>query len=125
MCSSDLAPTEEIGALLATLRRTLQAASGLATTLGFGPRFLHSTGQLHKGDAGHGLFLQLTATETADAPIPDAADGDTSSLGFGVLIAAQAQGDAGALRKTGRRVLRIDLGPDAAAGLRALISQLD
>ncbi len=120
-----LAPTEEVGALLATLRRTLQAASGLATTLGFGPRFLHSTGQLHKGDAGHGLFLQLTATETADAPIPDAADGDTSSLGFGVLIAAQAQGDAGALRKTGRRVLRIDLGPDAAAGLRALISQLD
>lgn len=120
-----LNPTPEIGQLLAALRRTLQTSRGLATTLGYGPRFLHSTGQLHKGDAGHGLFLQLTATTTVDAPIPDAADGDASGLSFGVLIAAQAQGDASALRKAGRRVLRIDLGCDAAAGLRALTSQLN
>jgi glucose-6-phosphate isomerase/transaldolase/glucose-6-phosphate isomerase len=85
--------------------------------VGFGPRFLHSTGQLHKGDAGHGLFLQLTADPSEDAPIPDEPGSDRSVITFGVLEAAQALGDRQALLQAGRRVARIDLGRSPKAGL--------
>lgn len=120
-----LNPTPETQPLLEQLRHSLLLRSGLATTLGYGPRFLHSTGQLHKGDGGHGLFLQLTADAPEDADIPDEPLGAASALSFGVLIAAQASGDAGALRKTKRPVLRIHLGADVHAGLKTIIDIID
>ena len=119
-----LPPNPAIDALLTELRATINQHSGLATTLGYGPRFLHSTGQLHKGDAGRGLFLQLTADIGEDLDIPDEPLTDTSSLSFGVLITAQAHGDANALRAANRRLLRMHLGEDAESGLRSLIDLL-
>ena len=86
---------------------------GWPTTLGFGPRFLHSTGQLHKGGPDAGLFLQLTAEPRRDLPIPGWQES------FGTLIAAQAAGDLAALQGRGRRVLRLHLA-DPAAGLPRL-----
>ncbi len=115
-----LPPTPETTAALQDVRRQLLARTGLATTLGFGPRYLHSTGQLHKGDAGRGLFIQLTADSVADAPIPDEAGAAASSITFGVLAQAQALGDRQALLDRGRAVLRIHLGADIAAGIAQL-----
>ncbi len=117
-----LNPTPSIQPALHRLRRALQERCKVATTLGYGPRFLHSTGQLHKGDGGHGLFLQLTAHAAEDAAIPKAPLSTESELSFGVLIAAQALGDRDALRKSGRAVLRIDLCTDLEAGLEKLIA---
>jgi transaldolase/glucose-6-phosphate isomerase len=86
----------------------LREGTGLATTVGFGPRFLHSTGQLHKGGANKGLFLQITAEPYHDIPIPG------WKLTFGTLEMAQALGDLEALLAGGRRALRIHLpNPDA------------
>jgi glucose-6-phosphate isomerase len=100
-------------ARLQRLRATIRDALGLATTLGFGPRFLHSTGQLHKGGPATGLFLQLTAEPSRDLPIPGWEET------FGILIAAQALGDLQSLQRRGRRVLRLHL-KDAAVGLGRL-----
>jgi len=100
--------------LLESIRRAAGDALGLAVTIGFGPRFLHSTGQLHKGGADNGLFLQITQDEADDLPIPD------QPYTFGVLKRAQALGDLQALRALGRRVLRVNIGSDVEAGLRAL-----
>ncbi|MDP6777427.1 MAG: hypothetical protein QGI83_11765, partial [Candidatus Latescibacteria bacterium] len=77
-----------------------------------------STGQLHKGDAGKGLFIQITAADAEDAAIPDEAGRPESSATFGVLKAAQALGDRQALLDAGRRVLRVDLGSEVEWGLR-------
>jgi transaldolase/glucose-6-phosphate isomerase len=96
------------------LRTVLRDGLHRATTLGYGPRFLHSTGQLHKGGPNTGLFLQLTATNGRDAPIPDRA------YTFGTMKRSQALGDFQALRKHGRRLLRVDLGPDVDIGLDEL-----
>jgi transaldolase/glucose-6-phosphate isomerase len=79
--------------------------------LGYGPRFLHSTGQLHKGGPNTGLFLQLIDEPVDDLAVPDAA------FSFGDLIRAQALGDFQALQQRGRRVLRINLGQDAVNAL--------
>jgi transaldolase/glucose-6-phosphate isomerase len=105
-----LQPTAETDTALAALRIHLRDQFRLATTVGYGPRFLHSTGQLHKGDAGHGLFIQFTADDPRDAPIPDEAGSPDSSITFGVLKAAQALGDRQALLDAGRRVIRFHLG---------------
>ncbi|EQD49625.1 phosphoglucose isomerase, partial [mine drainage metagenome] len=86
----------------------------ISTTLGFGPRFLHSTGQLHKGGPPSGLFLQLLDTPRSDVTVPGA------PYSFGTVVRAQADGDADALRERGRRLLRLHLGDDAAEGLRRL-----
>lgn len=120
-----LPPTPATTNALQDLRRQLLARTGLATTLGFGPRFLHSTGQLHKGDAGRGLFIQLTADSAEDAPIPDEAGTSASSITFGVLAQAQALGDRQALVDQGRAVLRIHLGADIDAGIAQLRRALD
>jgi transaldolase/glucose-6-phosphate isomerase len=96
--------------LLQRLRRFVRDRTGLAATLGFGPRFLHSTGQLHKGGPATGIFLQLTADPHRDLPIPGWPES------FATLIAAQAAGDLAALQRRGRRVLRLHLA-DPAAGL--------
>ena len=107
------------------LRTRLRARTRLAVTCSYGPRFLHSTGQLHKGDGGKGLFIQLTADSEKDAPIPDQAGSDASSINFGVLKLAQALGDRQALLDAGRKVIRFHLGPNPLAGLRRLMEALD
>jgi transaldolase/glucose-6-phosphate isomerase len=115
-----LPPTDSTARQLKALQTTLRDRTKLAVTTGFGPRFLHSTGQLHKGDSGNGLFVQITADPSRDAPIPDEAGSPDSAMTFGVLVAAQAMGDRQALIDAGRRVLRFDLGGDIAGGLDAL-----
>jgi transaldolase/glucose-6-phosphate isomerase len=119
-----LQPTAETDAALAALRIRLRDRFKLATTVGYGPRFLHSTGQLHKGDAGRGLFIQFTADDPRDAPIPDEPGRPDSSITFGVLKAAQALGDQRALLDAGRRVIRFHLETDVAGGLRRLSETL-
>lgn len=115
-----LRPCGETDKVLRTLRTVLRDRTGLAATVGYGPRFLHSTGQLHKGDAGRGLFIQFTADAAEDAEIPDEAGSPQSSLSFGVLKEAQALGDRQALLDGGRPAIRFHLGGDAAGGLRKL-----
>jgi glucose-6-phosphate isomerase len=119
-----LQPTEETTLTLARLREELRDRYRLATTVGYGPRFLHSTGQLHKGDAGNGLFIQLTAEDARDVPIPDEPGSPNSSISFGVLKAAQALGDQRALLAAGRRVVRFDLEDDVAGGIDRLRESL-
>ncbi len=99
---------------LQSIRLRLRNGTRLATTLGYGPRFLHSTGQYHKGGPATGLFLQLTADDVEDVPLPGA------PYTFGVFKRAQALGDLEALRKYGRRVIRVHLGRDVRQGLRDL-----
>ena len=86
----------------------------------FQPRFRHATGQLHKGDAGNGRFVQFTANASREGPIPDETGSPESASTFGVLVAAQAMGDRQALLDAGRRVIRFDLGDDIAGGLAIL-----
>jgi transaldolase/glucose-6-phosphate isomerase len=117
-------PNAETDAALLALRTRLRDQYRLATTAGYGPRFLHSTGQLHKGDAGNGLFIQLTADSPRDAPIPDDVGATDSSITFGVLKAAQALGDYQALLDVNRRVVRFHLGTDVVGGLRRLADAL-
>jgi len=117
-------PNDETDAALLALRTQLRDKFQLATTVGYGPRFLHSTGQLHKGDAGRGFFIQFTADDLRDAPIPDEAGSPASSITFGVLKAAQALGDRQALLNAGRRVIRFHLGPDVVGGLKHLTNTL-
>jgi transaldolase / glucose-6-phosphate isomerase len=93
----------EMESALTALRVALRTHSGCATTVGFGPRFLHSTGQLHKGGADNGLFLQITADPVQDMDIP------TQNMSFGALERAQALGDYEALAARHRRILRVHL----------------
>ena len=108
----------DLEAQLQGVRRRVRDTLGVATTLGFGPRFLHSTGQLHKGGPPSGIFLQITGDPQKDLPIPG---WDES---FGTLIAAQALGDLQSLQRRNRRVLRIHLG-DAASGVDRLERMMD
>jgi glucose-6-phosphate isomerase len=114
-----VAPTPERDARLASIRRLLRDRTHRATTAGYGPRFLHSTGQLHKGGAPIGWFLQLTADHPADVDVPDA------PYTFGTLIDAQAAGDLQSLAGHGLPVLRVHLGEDVDAGLASLERLLD
>ncbi|HYA48628.1 MAG TPA: hypothetical protein VEG35_02920 [Burkholderiales bacterium] len=109
-----LAPGEAVDKALRSLRQALLARTGLPTTMGYGPRFLHSTGQLHKGGPNEACLLQLVDQPAADLDIPE------TDLTFGNLIRAQALGDYQALLQRGRRILRVDVGRDAAAGLTRL-----
>ncbi len=113
-------PTAETDVALSALRTTLRDQTKLATTLGYGPRFLHSTGQLHKGDGGQGLFIQITADDVQDSAIPDEAGAPESGMSFGVLKAAQALGDRQALLDHGRQVLRFHFGGDVVEGLKSI-----
>jgi hypothetical protein len=113
-------PSEEVSAALRRLRVRVRERYGLATTAGYGPRFLHSTGQLHKGDAGKGAFVQFTADAAADAPIPDEPGAETSEVSFGVLEAAQALGDRRALEEKKRRVVRFHFRGDPARAIASL-----
>jgi len=111
-------------ASLLALRSELRQQTKLAVTCGYGPRFLHSTGQLHKGDAGRGLFVQITADPVEDAPIPDEAGKAASSISFAVLELAQALGDRQALLENGRQVIRFHLTQDLQVGLARLLQAL-
>lgn len=114
-------PTPETTAALDALRLAVRDRAHLATAAGYGPRFLHSTGQLHKGDGGNGLFVQFVSSVDRDVAIPDEPGSTSSKLSFGTLIAAQAAGDRQALLDNQRRVLRFDLGSDVAGGLKRLL----
>jgi glucose-6-phosphate isomerase/transaldolase/glucose-6-phosphate isomerase len=97
--------TPELDEVLSELRLRVMTKYRIATTLGYGPRFLHSTGQLHKGGPNQGLFLQITQSHAQDVPIPG------EEYTFGVLADAQAMGDLHALQAGGRRVARMRLAP--------------
>jgi transaldolase/glucose-6-phosphate isomerase len=117
-------PTPKLDQALQTLRTRIRDRYKLATTVGYGPRFLHSTGQLHKGDAGNGLFIQLTDDSAQDVSIPDQAGSALISISFGILEAAQALGDQQALRDADRRVIRFHLRTDVIGNLEKLIETL-
>jgi glucose-6-phosphate isomerase/transaldolase/glucose-6-phosphate isomerase len=119
-----LSPSPEIDEALLKLREAIAAKYRLAVTLGYGPRYLHSTGQLHKGDSGNGLFIQLTANDLIDVDIPDQIGSADSTLTFGMLKAAQALGDWQALLDAGRRIIRFHWKTNAAAGLKTLAAGL-
>jgi len=99
---------------LQTARHAVRDASRVATCLGFGPRFLHSTGQAYKGGPNTGVFLQVTCDDAHDLPVPD------QKYSFGIVKAAQARGDFEVLAERGRRALRVHLGADVTEGLQAL-----
>ena len=107
MTGAHLADLEEI-------RRRIRHVSRRAVTLGFGPRYLHSTGQFHKGSANNGVFLQITWDDPVNLPIPG------RPYPFEVLFRAQADGDLEALRQKGRRIVRLHAAGDAAAALDLL-----
>lgn len=109
-----LQPSPEHDERLQAIRLALRDSLKLATTLGYGPRFLHSTGQLHKGGPDSGLLIQLTADDAEDPPVPD------QPYGFATLKRAQALGDLQSLRDKGRRVLWLHLGADIAGALARL-----
>jgi hypothetical protein len=111
-------PTAEMEAALQALRLHLRSHTKLAITLGYGPRFLHSTGQLHKGDGGNGLFIQFTSDAAQEVPIPETAGEDASAITFNILIMAQALGDGQALQDENRRVIHFHLGQNPLATLK-------
>jgi transaldolase/glucose-6-phosphate isomerase len=106
--------TDENETLIQAIRMHLRNALRVATTTGYGPRFLHSTGQLHKGGASSGVFIQITADDLKDVPIVG------EPFTFGVLKQAQALGDFQSLASRDRRAIRIHLGDDVATGLKTL-----
>jgi transaldolase / glucose-6-phosphate isomerase len=101
-------------ATLQAIRHTVRDTKKLATVLGFGPRFLHSTGQAYKGGPNSGVFLQITSDDSIELPVPE------QKYTFGVVKAAQARGDFAVLAERGRRALRVHLGKDVKAGLAKL-----
>ncbi len=112
-------PGAEARLELRSMREALRDRFRVATSDGFGPRFLHSTGQYHKGGPAHGVFLQLVSSGGPELPVPG------QSYTFGALKHAQALGDLQALVAHGCRVLRVDLGDDPVEGLRAFRMRLE
>jgi len=100
--------------LLQAMRHAVRDTKRVTTCLGFGPRFLHSTGQAYKGGPNTGVFIQITCDDGADLPVPG------QKYTFGVVKAAQARGDFEVLAARHRRALRVHLGPDVRAGLATL-----
>ncbi len=111
----------ELDRALQKFRTAIQKRYRVATTVGYGPRFLHSTGQLYKGDAGRGLFIQLSAEIPEDVPIPDRSD---ASITFGVLKTAQMLGDRQALQTAGRRVIAFHFRQEAIEAIQKLAGLL-
>jgi transaldolase/glucose-6-phosphate isomerase len=104
---------------LEKLRTLIRDKKKVATCLGFGPRFLHSTGQVYKGGPNSGVILQITCSDAQDLPVPG------QKYTFGVVKAAQARGDLGVLAERGRRVLRVHLAQGVEPGLTALAAALE
>jgi hypothetical protein len=114
-----LPPSRELDDAIGELRAAIRAATGAAVTFGYGPRFLHSTGQLHKGGPPNGRFLQLVDEPREDLEIPGA------NYSFGTLIAAQAAGDLQTLRGHGLPAQRVKLGGDPADAVRQLTERIN
>lgn len=117
-------PEERTNEALEILRTKIQNKYKVAVTVGYGPRFLHSTGQLHKGDAGKGLFIQIFSDKTEDAQIPDEATSESSSISFGVLIKAQSLGDREALIENKRNVIRFEISKNVEEDLKKITKAL-
>ena len=113
------APSPERDAAMERLRDRLRTRTGLATTFGYGPRYLHSTGQLHKGGQDGGIFLVITADPVEDLDLPD------SGFSLGTLLRAQALGDVRTLRERGRQALHAHLGWYVDSGLEALVQAVE
>jgi glucose-6-phosphate isomerase len=111
--------TPDVETAIRAIRTSVRDATRCATTNGYGPRFLHSTGQLHKGGPDSGVFIQITAPDKVDFPVPGA------PYTFSVLKDAQALGDFQSLLKHGRRAIRVDLGDDVLIGLAKLQELID
>ncbi len=120
-----LPPLAGIARLLEDLAGRLRGRGTTPVTSGFGPRYLHSTGQLHKGDGGNGLYLQIAAASLSDVPIPEVAEVKRPAASFGALFGAQGLGDWKALREKGRRVLRIEIEGSVEDGLAAIVRLLE
>jgi transaldolase / glucose-6-phosphate isomerase len=103
---------------LQAIRHTVRDKKRVATCLGFGPRFLHSTGQAYKGGPNSGVFLQITCDDSVELPVPG------QKYTFGVVKAAQARGDFQVLAERGRRALRVHLGSNLKAGLATLLAAI-
>jgi transaldolase/glucose-6-phosphate isomerase len=114
-----LAPRPRTSEELRALQARLHGMTKLAVTLGYGPRFLHSTGQLHKGGSDRCRFLQIVDEPTEDVAVPE------TRFTFGTLIRAQAEGDRQALEQRGRKVLRLQLGRDDDAALKKVLAALE
>ena len=117
-------PDTETSALLMEMRAAISRKTRCATTVGYGPRFLHSTGQLHKGGPDSGRFVQLLSAPKKDLPIPDEPGSEKASLTFATLLAAQAVGDRQALEDAGRSVVSIGLGSKPLDDLRKIVACL-
>jgi len=113
-----IAPSPPTTESLQRLRHKVRDHHRVATTVGYGPRFLHSTGQLHKGGPSSGAFIQLVDDAGVDIAVPE------TDFTFGQVLAAQAAGDAAALAQRGRRILRLNLGPNPDDGLEQLVGSL-
>ncbi len=114
-----LAPSQKVSQKIQEIRASLQKKAGIATTMGYGPRYLHSTGQLHKGGLDKGLFLQIVDIPEKDIKVPG------QDYSFGSIIKAQSWGDFQALQQRNRRVLRVDLEDQSLKGLSRLIDIVD
>jgi glucose-6-phosphate isomerase len=114
-----LRQTPEMDEALTELRRKVGEHYHIATTLGYGPRFLHSTGQLYKGGQNTGLFLQLTANHVKDLPIPG------KPYTFGTVADAQALGDFQSLQAVGRQVIRVQIPRSEGSVIKRLIAQIE
>ncbi|MGH9872680.1 MAG: glucose-6-phosphate isomerase [Pyrinomonadaceae bacterium] len=110
--------TPEVETAIQGIRKTIRDATHCASTSGFGPRYLHSTGQLHKGGPDSGVFIEITAPDKVDFPVPRA------PYTFSILKDAQALGDFQSLLKHGRRAIRVDLGGNVLGGLQKLMKML-
>lgn len=118
-------PSDESSMMLQKLRQRIREKYHLASTMGYGPRFLHSTGQMHKGDGGNGLFVQFISANKDDLAIPSEAGSTDSEISYGILKQAQALGDAQALRDAGGRLLTFQLDEDFAAQLESLLKDFE
>ena len=113
-------PAEENSKELLSLRAQIEGISSVPVTLGFGPRFLHSTGQLHKGDSGEGFFIQIVSDSENDLQIPDDVGSTESVFSFQVLKVAQATGDFKSLDQMGRGIVRIGTPSDVSGSIRKI-----
>jgi len=113
-----IAPSIKRTKLLTEMRARLRRHFGIATTQGYGPRFLHATGQIHKGGPAAVSVVQLLAEDPVDVPVPGA------GYSFGALKAAQAAGDAEALAAHARPLIRVNLGRNVDRALERLVAML-
>lgn len=112
-------PDERTAGMLADVRRRMRHVTKRVVTVGYGPRYLHSTGQLHKGGPNNGVFLLITVDPPEDIDIPD------TPYSFGTLFWAQAMGDLQTLQRHNRRAIRLHISGDIAEGIEKLIQAIE